>query len=84
MACNVYSGRSRYLAVGAGDIAAAAVSPSIILSISSVLGAAGDVSLERAAHGAPAPAHVPAACARLLRGVHALLGGSPEATTVGL
>ena len=45
-----------------------------------LLGAAGDVSLQRAAHGAPALAHVPAACARVLRGVYALLDGSSEAT----
>ena len=45
-----------------------------------LLDAAGDVSLKRAAHGAPALAHMPAACAHMLRSVHALLDGPAEAT----
>ena len=74
--------RARARALGAAGVVFEEETGGAAAAYDALLGAAGDVSLERAAHGAPAPAHVPAACARLLRGVHAVLGGSPEAATV--
>jgi hypothetical protein len=72
--------RARARALGAAGVVFEEETGGAAAAYEALLGAAGDVSLERAAHGAPALAHVPAACARVLRGVHALLDGSSEAT----
>ena len=72
--------RARARALGAAGVVFEEETGGAAAAYEALLGAAGDLSLERAAHGAPALAHVPAACARVLRGVHALLDGSAEAT----
>ena len=72
--------RARARALGAAGVVFEEEAGGAAAAYEALLGAAGDVSLQRAAHGAPALAHVPAACARMLRGVYALLDGSSEAT----
>ena len=72
--------RARARTLGAAGVVFEEETGGAAAAYEALLGAAGDVSLERAAHGAPALAHMPAACARVLRGVHASLDGSAEAT----
>ena len=73
--------RARAHALGATGVVFEEEAGGAAAAYEALLGAAGDVSLERAAHGAPALAHVPAACARVLRGLRASLDGSEPAGT---